>query len=100
MPPCSSLAVVIAITTVETVISCLSCFLLSLSLYIYMYMYVYDLLSLSPYPFASLSSLEIYNSKLLAVRVTSVHTPSVQYCCLVECVGNIGTIYHIIYIEK
>ena len=98
MPPCSSLAVVIAVTTVETVISCLSSFLLSLS----MHMYVYDLLSLSPYPFASLSlsSLEIYNSKLLAVRVTLVHTPSVQYCCLVECVGNIGTIYHIIYIEK
>ena len=96
MPPYGNLAVVIAIITVETIISCLSSFLLSLS----MYMYVYDLLS--PYPFASLSlsSLEIYNSKLLAVRVTSVHTPSVQYCCLVECVGNIGTIYHIIYIEK
>ena len=51
MLPCGNLAVVIAVTTVETVISCLSSFLLSLSIYIHVRISP----TFSPYPLASLS---------------------------------------------
>ena len=82
MLPCGNLAVVIAITTVETVISCLSSFLLSLSLYIYMYMYVYDLLSLSPYPFASLSLSLFLRNLQFKVTCSTGHVSTHSLCTI------------------
>ena len=82
MLPCGNLAVVIAITTVETVISCHSSFLLSLSLSLYIYIYICTYITYSLYLSLGLSLSLFLRNLQFKVTCSTGHVSTHSLCTI------------------